>query len=70
MRDSITYIAKATGTHRNTVKNSVDRLIEKNIIVYTAEDALRKPKAGERTHFLLVGLGYVLINGDNYKEND
>jgi hypothetical protein len=70
VRDSITYIAKATGTHRNTVKNSVDRLIEKNIIVYTAEDALRKPKAGERTHFLLVGLGYVLINGDNYKEND
>ena len=32
VRDSITYMAKATGMHRNTVKRSVDRLIAKNII--------------------------------------
>lgn len=64
VRDSITYMAKATGMHRNTVKRSVDRLIAKNIIKYTAENELRLPKAGEHTHFLLVGLGYTLRNGD------
>ena len=64
VRDSITYLAKATGMHRNTVKRSVDRLIAKNIIKYTAENELRLPKAGEHTHFLLVGLGYTLRNGD------
>ena len=64
VRDSITYLAKATGMHRNTVKRSVDRLIAKNIIKYTAENELRLPKAGEHTHFLLVGLGYALRNGD------
>ena len=64
VRDSISYLAKATGMHRNTVKRSVDRLIAKNIIKYTAENELRLPKAGEHTHFLLVGLGYTLRNGD------
>ena len=64
VRDSLTYMAKATGMHRNTVKRSVDRLIAKNIIKYTAENELRLPKAGEHTHFLLVGLGYTLRNGD------
>ena len=64
VRDSITYLAKATGMHRNTVKRSVDRLIAKNIIKYTAENELRLPKAGEHTHFLLVGLGYVLRNNN------
>ena len=64
VRASITYLAKATGMHRNTVKRSVDRLIAKNIIKYTAENELRLPKAGERTHFLLVGLGYVLRNNN------
>ena len=64
VRDSITYMAKATGMHRNTVKRSVDRLIAKNIIKYTAENELRLPKAGEHTHFLLVGLGYTLRHGD------
>ena len=64
VRDSITYLAKATGMQRNTVKRSVDRLIAKNIIKYTAENELRLPKAGEHTHFLLVGLGYTLRNGD------
>ena len=64
VRDSITYMAKATGMHRNTVKRSVDRLIAKNIIKYSAENELRLPKAGEHTHFLLVGLGYTLRNGD------
>ena len=64
VRDCITYLAKATGMHRNTVKRSVDRLIAKNIIKYTAENELRLPKAGEHTHFLLVGLGYTLRNGD------
>ena len=64
VRDSITYMAKATGMHRNTVKRSVDRFIAKNIIKYTAENELRLPKAGEHTHFLLVGLGYTLRNGD------
>jgi len=63
-RDSITYLAKATGMHRNTVKRSVDRLMDKNIVIYTSENALRLPKAGERTHFLLVGLGYVLRNNN------
>ena len=60
VRDSITYLAKATGMHRNTVKRSVDRLMDKNIVIYTSENALRLPKAGERTHFLLVGLGFEL----------
>ena len=64
VRDSITYLAKATGMHRNTVKRSVDRLIAKNIIKYTAENELRLPKAGEHTHFLLVGLGYILSNNN------
>jgi len=64
VRDSITYLAKATGMHRNTVKRSVDRLIAKNIIKYTAENELRLPKAGEHTHCLLVGLGYVLRNNN------
>ena len=62
-RDSVTYLAKATGMHRNTVNNSIKRLRDKGIVVYTSEDDLRLPRKGERTHFLLVGLAYTLSKG-------
>tara|TARA_R110002020_G_scaffold316642_1_gene531908 strand:+ start:191 stop:613 length:423 start_codon:yes stop_codon:yes gene_type:complete len=63
-RDSITYLAKATGMHRNTVKRCVDRLMDKNIVIYTAEDEFRLPIPGEHTHFVLVGLGFLLRNSN------
>tara|TARA_R110001606_G_scaffold64649_1_gene150120 strand:+ start:184 stop:597 length:414 start_codon:yes stop_codon:yes gene_type:complete len=59
-RDSITYLAKATGMHRNTVNNSIKHLREKGIVIYTSENDLRLPRKGERTHFLLVGLAHTL----------
>lgn len=62
-RDSVTYLAKATGMHRNTVNNSIKRLRDKGIVVYTSEDDLRLPRKGERTHFLLVGLAHTLSKG-------
>ena len=65
--DAVSYYARMVGMNRKSVGRAVQELIEHNIIWCVLEDEkvrLRRSKAGGRKHFLLVGLGDLLIKED------
>ena len=65
--DAIAYYAKMVGLHRKTCGRAITELIEKEVVWCVLEDEkrrLRKSQAGGKKHFLLVGLGYLLKEGE------